>query len=682
LANSISTGLSSEGQRCFEELKQILERLPANGRLSFLREYMSERGVTLGETDRQRVIQRILESYSELKEFVDHSQIGPPSEESRSISMETTATSPGSTGLSLSSSESIQGTTVGRYRIDELLGRGGFGEVWKGYDPELDRPVAIKLGRRDRRFSEQMLSKLLDEARKAASMSHAGIVQVYDIARVDDGYVIVSEFIDGETLSQRMKSGPVSVDFAVTTVVSIALALHHAHIRDMVHRDVKPGNILLRANGAAVLADFGLAISERDLVREDSVSGTIRYMSPEQARGDGASIDHRSDIFSLGLVLYSMLARRLPYPETDSDSYLRAVATRAPRPLGSVVEDLPPGLSSICMKCLAFSPEGRYSTCRELADALEEWRKNFPFDLSSSSRSDSTVSPPRGAPRWLLVGLIAGIGVLAGIVIYRMKQYTPGSSVSVGPPGQNPSPPADKGSESGISSKTKILIPPSPALDGLDPITVLTPTDAWKPLLREMPHQVAWPSSDGRQPPLFSRGEQQLTVKSERSRWVFQCAEIESQPFHIRTAISVDRWEGYGGVIWGLREDPDIFPVPDIRCLAVEFMRGGPNEPAKLVALSMVLKKYSFDDFRVTKLGMIAVTEIPPPTELETTLEVEVRSNHLIVRFGAGQPWRIVDTLDNTAWLPQGRWAVGITGQGLGVSLRTLSIRSLPGESP
>jgi hypothetical protein len=96
----------------------------------------------------------------------------------------------------------------------------------------------------------------------------------------------------------------------------------------------------------------------------------------------------------------------------------------------------------------------------------------------------------------------------------------------------------------------------------------------------------------------------------------------------------------------------------------------------------MVLEKYSFDDFRVTKLGMIAVTEIPPPTELETTLEVEVRSNHLIVRFGAGQPWRIVDTLDNTAWLPQGRWAVGITGQGLGVSLRTLSIRSLPGESP
>lgn len=596
--------------------------------------------------------------------------------------MEATLSAPGAKLAVRGQVKSLAGTFVGRYRLDALLGQGGFGEVWKGYDPELNRAVAVKVERCDRQVAGPALIRLLDEARKAASMSHPGIVPVYDIAHHDGGSVIVSEYIEGETLSDRMKRESVSIDFAVRTVITIAQALHHAHVRDVIHRDVKPGNILLRTNGSAMLTDFGLALSENELIgQSDSLSGTIRYMSPEQARGGVAGLDHRSDLFSLGLVFYAMLAGRLPYPDSGSDSYLKAVATRAPRPLGSVVENLPTGLESICMKCLAFSPEGRYSTCRELAEALEDWQRNYqPGVVTSGSQTVPVRSIPVIPNKTRRIALFAGLAatmMLAGIIIPRMKQYVPGPAIPK-PANAAPIVEAPLQTETPHSPPTSpVAVVPEGANDAIVPILSLT--DAWIPLLKSMPQQVAWSTSDGREPPRFDVADQRLSVKSPRSRWVFQCAEVDSQPLRLRLLIAIDRWEGYAGVVWGLREEPDSFPEVRYRCLGIEYLRSGPREPAKLVARNMMLKRHSFDDIRILRQGTLVETIIPLPTEYESTLEVDVHPDGPVVRFGTGSSWRVTEKLSETDWLPDGRWAIGLTGQGLGVSVRSYSLRNLPG---
>lgn len=668
-------------QQYFAELLRLLEKLPAEQQPRFAREYLKEKAATLSADEYEGLIVRLRQQMPDLKGDWESPSAEPATVSFLMMSMDSTATETGSTDRSRPPVNSLRGTFVGRYRIDEPLGVGGFGEVWKGFDPELNRPVAIKLGRRDRQFSEPILTRFLVEAQKAASMSHAGIVQVYDIARVADGYVIVSEFIDGETLSQRLKRGPVSIDFAVATVIAVAEALHHAHIRDIVHRDVKPGNILLRSNDAAVLGDFGLAISERELIgQSNNLSGTIRYMSPEQARGEGIGIDHRSDLFSLGLVLYEMLAGRMPYPDGDSDSYLRAVASRAPRPLGSVKENLPAGLEQICMKCLAFSPEARYATCRELADVLSEWRQNSRIDHSSSTQL-MLQNPAVTRRRQLILAsaLVGGI-VLAGVVLFRMKPYNPSPAVgklpAANPVQQNK--PNIQVDNAAPPAKPQ----PGPGPAPTDVLPILTLTDTWTPLMKEMPQVVTWGTSDGREPPRFDRPESRLSVKSPRSRWVFQCADIESQPFQVRTVLSVDRWEGYAGIVWGLREDPAAFPDVHYQCLSVEYLCGGPQETAKLVARSMVLKRYGFDDLRIIHSASLAEQVIPRPTESELPFEVEIGLEGPNVKLGAGQRWQARDILRGTVWLPPGKWAVGLTGKGQGVSLRSLSIRNLSRANP
>ena len=575
----------------------------------------------------------------------------------RSADSTAASPSPGST-TSPAATESLVGKFLGRYRIDQFLGRGGFGEVWKGFDPELSRVVAVKVARRDRAHSQTALDRFVEEARKAASLSHSGIVQVYDIAKIDEGYVIVSEFIDGESLSTRLKQGPIPLGTAVSIVIDIARGLQHAHVRDLIHRDVKPGNILLRSAGGAVLTDFGLAVREQDLVAEPNVvSGTIRYMSPEQARGESANLDHRTDIFSLGLVLFHMVTGRLPYPESDTKSYLRTVASRPPRPIRSITELAPPDLEKICMKALAFSAEDRYATCLEFAEALDEWRGRC-----TESESTRVLVPPP-ARRWLrpwMIGLLAGGGLVLSLVIVQLKRYTP--------PPANAIP---------LAQGVPQPVPLPPAQDVRPAAGVVSP-EGWVSLLVQEPQLVAWESSEGRSAPRFDANLRQFSARSERSRWLFQCAEQDSQPFQMRTAIRVQDWLGYAGIVWGLQEDQTHFPEQWFRGLSLEFTRHDLTEPSTLVARQIRLKRQDFDEIRIQSGRQIAVLEIPTPVHEEAVLEIDVRQNELIVRFDGGQVWRPVDILQETDWLPDGRAAVGIIGQGVNVEFKSLSIHMQP----
>lgn len=684
MADSQRSELGIAGQQYFAELLRRMDQLPSDQQLQCVHEYLKEKAPSLPADEFQLLLSHLCR---QVPGFDDY-WVNPGARPIRSDSVKNLlASTAGHTpsDRTPASLESLRGTFVGRYRIDELLGIGGFGEVWKGHDPELNRTVAIKLGRRDLILNESILTKQLSEARKAASMSHGGIVQVYDIASAEDGYVIVSEYIEGESLSKRLQRGPVTIDFAVSTVIAVAKALHHAHVRDIVHRDVKPGNILLRTNGEAVLADFGLAISEQELIAETgTVSGTIRFMSPEQARGEGVGVDHRSDLFSLGLVLYFMLAGRLPYPDCDSKSYLRTVASRPPRPLGSVVENLPAGLDQICMKCLAFTPEARYSSCHELAEELEEWRKKNRGDSNASALAKPELTRNFPRQRVLLTSALISV-LLVGIVAWQMKRHDPAVAVT-NPPPDSPSQP-DSGAVKPAENKPvphseprvtapRETVPPQAAA-----VPVIQLTDSWTPLLKEMPQLVSWESSAGREAPLFDRQEPRLSIKSPRSRWVYRCADIESQPIQLRTVLSVDRWEGYAGVIWGLREDPAAFPEVHYQCLSAEYICAGPGEPSKLVARSMLLKRHSFDDVRITKSATLASQVIPRPTESELPFEVEIRPTGVTMRLGSEPTWEARDSVRGTAWLPSGQWAVGVTGYAPAVSLRSLAIRSLPGDA-
>jgi serine/threonine protein kinase/formylglycine-generating enzyme required for sulfatase activity len=262
---------------------------------------------------------------------------------------------------------------LGRYVLKERLGSGGFGVVYRALDTTLNRFVAIKLPQVDWVRSSAGMEAFLREARRAAELDHPHIVPVYDAACDGQICFIVFKLIDGISLSQRIKSGPIKQSDAARILATIADALAYAHERRIFHRDVKPANVLLDKNEAPYLADFGVAIRDDAPIRDRSRSaGTCHYMSPEQIRGEGHRIDGRTDIYSLGVSLYELLTRRRPFMGNARGELIENILNGEPRPLRQIDRSIDRTLEAICLKAMARRVSERYHTASDMAEELRD----------------------------------------------------------------------------------------------------------------------------------------------------------------------------------------------------------------------------------------------------------------------------------------------------------------------
>ena len=308
------------------------------------------------------------------------------------------------------------GKRLGPYEILAPIGAGGMGEVYRARDSRLAREVAIKVVRADLAGDSQLLRRLQQEARAAAAFHHPNIAVLHEIGETDGHHFIVMEYVEGQTLSRLIGGRPLPVAQLLDLAVQMADALEEARSKGVVHRDIKPANILVTPKGQAKILDFGLAKTAltpkpgdetatalEPMTQPDMVLGTVPYMSPEQALGQ--PVDHRSDLFSLAIVLYEMATGKRPFAGATSMALLNEIINKAPASPATLNPALPAALESVLRKALEKDPLQRYQTAADLRSELKRLQQPTP-----------SPTPPRASrvPLILAAGAVAATGIWFG----------------------------------------------------------------------------------------------------------------------------------------------------------------------------------------------------------------------------------------------------------------------------
>ncbi len=298
-------------------------------------------------------------------------------------------------------------TTLSHYRILSKIGAGGMGEVYLAEDTKLDRRVALKILLAELAADKARMNRFVREAKSASALNHPNIITIHEIGEFEGTHFIATEFIDGVTLSEHSKTNRLSHKESLDIAIQVASALQIAHSANIIHRDIKPDNIMIRAEGLAKILDFGIAklstpteigaeaaTAIQAQTQAGMIIGTPNYMSPEQARGQ--SVDHQTDIFSFGVVLYQMIAGHLPFEGETPMEMISAILKDEPLPLGS---DVPDEIQKIIGRCLRKNRDERYQTIKDVGNDLKDVRE----DLASQRKSGGHVLPERTEPKTQLL---------------------------------------------------------------------------------------------------------------------------------------------------------------------------------------------------------------------------------------------------------------------------------------
>ncbi len=314
---------------------------------------------------------------------------------------------------------------ISRYQIVRKIASGGMGDVYEAIDPQLNRKVALKVLPVEIAKDPGRLQRFLREARAASSLTHPSVIQIHEIAHDGEMHFISMEFVEGETLESRLSHDPMEVAEVLRIALLVADALQAAHARGIVHRDIKPSNIMLTKSGQIKILDFGLAkvqISGTEPVAPSEIPtrtssgmilGTPHYMSPEQTLGK--DLDHRSDIFSFGVVLYEMLAGQRPFSGEDFKAVLGQILYRDPQPIQSLRSDLPVNLDQLISRCLNKEVSDRYQNMKEIIVDLQSLKNQ---SIGTSVESDYVMRAPEFILRRTPARILFVILQLVYIVMY------------------------------------------------------------------------------------------------------------------------------------------------------------------------------------------------------------------------------------------------------------------------